>query len=38
LGTFAPAARQVQLPSGCELVSSMSILRDMVRNRTVRGL
>jgi carbonic anhydrase/acetyltransferase-like protein (isoleucine patch superfamily) len=33
LGTFAPAARQVHEPSGCALVSSISILRDMVSNR-----
>lgn len=32
-GCFAPAARQVQVPSPSALVSSMSIRRDMVRNR-----
>ena len=34
-GCLAPAARQVQVPSSSELVSSMSIRRDMVRNGTV---
>ena len=31
-GFFAPAARQVQVPSSCALVSSISIRRDMGRN------
>jgi carbonic anhydrase/acetyltransferase-like protein (isoleucine patch superfamily) len=37
LGTFAPAARQVHEPSGCALVSSISILRDIEINRIRSG-